>query len=87
MQQMIQKLIDEKLAIPEMDGEDKRCTPQEAIQRHVQKNMTLHFADTVGALSYELTRQFWDKNPEFTIAITGFGGNLIAMVKSRIICQ
>jgi len=81
MQQMIQKLINEKLAIPVMDGEDKRCTPQEAIQRYVQKNMTLHFAGVVGALAYELTRQFWEKNPAFTIAITGFGGNLIAMVK------
>lgn len=84
MDQHIRKLIEEKLYVPVEEGEDKRCTLKEAVARHVEKNMSIHLNAGVGALAYELTRQFWEKQPAFTIISPSLNLHLVALIKNRI---
>lgn len=84
MEEKIRRIIEEKLAIPEVDGVDKRCTPKEAIERHIEKNMTLSFTAGVGTLVYQLVRSFWDKAPEFTVISPSLNLHLTAIVRQRI---
>jgi len=84
MDPMIQQLIKQKMSVPVVEGEDKRCTLQEAIGRHVRKKMVLHLSAAVGALVYELVRAFWERKPEFTLISPSLNLHLVAMVKNRI---
>lgn len=84
MEQTVRNLIAEKMAIPVVEGEDKRCTIQEAIGRHIKKKMSLNMSAGVGALVYELIRAFWDKEPEFTIISPSLNLQLVALVRNRL---
>ena len=42
--------IDSKFQLPVVEGEDKVCSLDEAIRRHVEKGMSIHFAGRCGAL-------------------------------------
>lgn len=84
MEESIRRIIEAKLAIPEVDGEDKRCTPKEAIERHIEKHMTLNFTAGVGTLVYQLIRSFWDKAPEFTVISPSLNMHLTAIVRRRL---
>ncbi|MFZ1985001.1 MAG: CoA transferase [Desulfatitalea sp.] len=84
MDSAIRKLIEEKMSVPVVEGEDKRCTLKEAIARHVQPRMALHFTAGVGALVYELVRAFWERHPEFTIITPSLNLHLVALIKNRI---
>ena len=69
----------------------KVTTLKEAVRQYVKPGMTLHFSGTHSSTSasiYEVIRQFYDKDPGFTI-IGGMGGirlNLLhlGMVKKMI---
>jgi acyl CoA:acetate/3-ketoacid CoA transferase alpha subunit/acyl CoA:acetate/3-ketoacid CoA transferase beta subunit len=80
----IRKLIEEKMAMPLVEGEDKRCSLKEAIARHVEPEMNLHFTAGVGALVYELVRAFWERRPEFTVIAPSLNLHLVALIKNRI---
>jgi acyl CoA:acetate/3-ketoacid CoA transferase alpha subunit/acyl CoA:acetate/3-ketoacid CoA transferase beta subunit len=80
----IRRLIDEKLSVPVVEGEDKRCSVKEAIERHVERSMTLHLNASVGALVYELVRRFWDKQPEFTLVSPSVNLHIVALLRNRI---
>ncbi len=84
MEPSIRKLIEEKMALPVTEGEDKRCSLKEAIARHVKPGMALHFTAGVGALVYELVRAFWQRQPEFTIIAPSLNLHLVALIKNRI---
>ncbi len=84
MDASIRKLIEEKMAMPVVEGEDKRCTLKEAIARHIEPKMALHFTAGVGALVYELVRAFWERQPEFTIIAPSVNLHLVALLKNRI---
>ena len=84
MQEIIRRIIAEKLSIPVVEGEDKRCTPKEAIEKHIDKHMTLSFSAGVGTLVYQLIRSFWDKAPEFTVITPSLNLHLVAIVRRRI---
>ncbi|MCP4683399.1 MAG: glutaconate CoA-transferase [Desulfobacterales bacterium] len=63
--------------IPFNEGSSKVMPVKEAIAKHVQPGMTLHFSYALTscyALMYELTRQFAGKNPEFTLIALGLIG-------------
>ena len=80
----MRQLIAEKLALPVEEGEDKRCTLKQAIQRHVRAKMVLNMSAGVGALVYELIRAFWNKQPEFTVVTPSLNLHLVALVKNRL---
>jgi acyl CoA:acetate/3-ketoacid CoA transferase alpha subunit/acyl CoA:acetate/3-ketoacid CoA transferase beta subunit len=82
MEPEIRKIIKDKLTLPINEGKDKRCTIKEAIQLHVKEKMVLSLSG-VGALSYQLLRDFWNKQPEFTIIVPTIGLQLLAMLKNR----
>ncbi|WP_054029771.1 CoA-transferase [Desulfatitalea tepidiphila] len=84
MKDRIRTIIEEKMSIPVVEGEDKRCTPKEAVEKHIEKHMTLNFSAGVGALVYELVRSFWDKAPEFTVISPSLNLHLVAIVRQRI---
>jgi acyl CoA:acetate/3-ketoacid CoA transferase alpha subunit/acyl CoA:acetate/3-ketoacid CoA transferase beta subunit len=84
MDQHIRKLIEDRLSVPIQEGEDKRCTPKEAITGHVEKNMSIYLSAGVGALAYELVRCFWERRPEFTIITPSLNLHLVALIKNRI---
>ncbi len=84
MEKKIRRIIEEKLSIPVVEGEDKRCTPKEAIERHIDKHMTLSLTAGVGTLAYQLVRSFWDKAPEFTVITPSLNLHLVAIVRKRI---
>lgn len=80
----VRRLIEEKLFVPVVEGEDKRCTLKEAIARHIEKQMILYVNAGVGALAYELVRCFWNKQPEFTIVSPSLNLHLVALTRNRI---
>ncbi len=84
MEEKIRRIIEEKLSIPVVEGEDKRCTPKVAIERHIDKHMTLSLTAGVGTLAYQLVRSFWDKAPEFTVITPSLNLHLVAIVRKRI---
>lgn len=47
----------------------------DAIKNNVTPGMTLHISLQAGAATCELARQFWDKNPAFTLIMNMIGGH------------
>ena len=47
----------------------------EAIEKNVTPGMTLHISLQAGAATCELARQFWDKEPGFTLIMNMIGGH------------
>jgi acyl CoA:acetate/3-ketoacid CoA transferase alpha subunit/acyl CoA:acetate/3-ketoacid CoA transferase beta subunit len=67
---------------------------KEAVKRYVKPGMKLHLAAGIGGPSAaicEIIRQFWGKNPEFTIiqsTVTGHALNLVhARLVKKLICS
>ncbi len=87
MDAAILRLIKEKMHIPIEEGEDKRCTIGEAIQRHIQSKMVLSLSAGVGALVYELVRAYWDRRPEFTVIAPSMNLHLVALLRNRIVTK
>jgi acyl CoA:acetate/3-ketoacid CoA transferase alpha subunit len=48
---------------------------QQAIEKHVSPGMILHISLQAGAAACELARQFWNKNPKFTLIMNMTGGH------------
>ena len=63
----LKAFVDSKFRLPVIEGEDKVCPLDEAIRTHVKKGMSISFAGRGGALVNQLIREFWDKDPGFTI--------------------
>jgi acyl CoA:acetate/3-ketoacid CoA transferase alpha subunit/acyl CoA:acetate/3-ketoacid CoA transferase beta subunit len=82
--QGIQTFIDTKFRLPVVEGEDKVCSLEEAIRRRVKKGMSISFAGRGGALLNQLVREFWDKNPEFTIVNNGITATVLALIHGRL---
>jgi len=47
----------------------------DAIKNNVFPGMTLHISLQAGAATCELARQFWDRNPDFTLIMNMIGGH------------
>ncbi len=81
----LKAFIDTKFRIPIVEGEDKVCSLHEAVGRHVKKGMSIGFAGRGGALINQLVREFWGKNPEFTIINTGISATVLALIHGRLV--
>jgi len=80
----LRSLIESKFQVPVVEGEDKVCSVEEAIRRHVREGMAINVSAS-GALIYQLVREFWGKRPDFTLISQGLGSNLLALVQGRLI--
>jgi acyl CoA:acetate/3-ketoacid CoA transferase alpha subunit len=80
----LKAFLDSKFRLPVVEGEDKVCPLDEAIRRHVKKGMSIGFAGRGGALFNQLVREFWDKNPEFTIINNGITATVLSLIHGRL---
>lgn len=80
----LKAFIDSKFRLPVVEGEDKVCSLDEAIRRHVKKGMSINFAGRGGALFDQLVREFWDKSPEFIIINNGITANALSLIHGRL---
>ncbi len=80
----LKAFIDSKFRLPVVEGEDKVCSLDEAIRKHVKKGMSIGFAGRGGALFEQLVREFWGKNPEFTIINNGITATVLALIHGRL---
>ncbi len=72
----------------------KLLSLQEAVKRYVRPGMKLHLAGGIGgpsAVICEMIRQYWGKNPEFTLieaTVTGHALNLVhAGLAKKLVCS
>ncbi|WP_419662973.1 uncharacterized protein Dvar_34620 [Desulfosarcina variabilis str. Montpellier] len=84
MQDPLATFIKKTFVIPATDGEDKRCTPQEAIARHITPRMKL-YVPCGAALLNPLIRHFWGQQPDSTIITTGVTLQLHAMIHGGLV--
>ncbi|HXZ94629.1 MAG TPA: CoA-transferase [Dehalococcoidia bacterium] len=80
----LRAFLDSKFQLPVVEGEDKVCPLGEAIRTHVKKGMSISFAGRGGALINHLVKEFWDKNPEFTIINNGITATVLALIHGRL---
>ncbi len=80
----LKAFLDSKFRLPVVEGEDKVCPLDEAIREHVKKGMSIGFAGRGGALLNQLIREFWDKNPEFTIISNGITATVLSLIYGRL---
>jgi len=80
----LKAFLDSKFRVPVFEGEDKVCPLDEAIREHVKKGMSIGFAGRGGALFNQLVREFWDKNPEFTIINNGITATVLSLIHGRL---
>lgn len=83
MDPALAKYIKEKMRLPVVEGDDKRCSLKQAIERHVKEYMVLHLSHA-GALVYQLIRSFWDRQPAFTVVSSSLSLHTLAMLKRRL---
>jgi len=80
----LKAFLDSKFRLPVVEGEDKVCPLDEAIRKHVKKGMSIGFAGRGGALVNQLIREFWNKNPEFTIINNGITATVLSLIHGRL---
>src|SRR4030043_136184 len=80
----LKAFIESKFRLPVVEGEDKVCSLEEAIRKHVKKGMSISFAGRGGALINQLIREFWDKNPRFIIINNGITATVLALIHGRL---
>jgi acyl CoA:acetate/3-ketoacid CoA transferase alpha subunit/acyl CoA:acetate/3-ketoacid CoA transferase beta subunit len=54
---------------------NKVVSLQQAIENNIKPGMTLHISLQAGAATCELARQFWDRQPGFTLIMNMIGGH------------
>jgi len=80
----LEAFIDSKFRLPIVEGEDKVCSLDEAVRTHVKKGMSIGFAGRGGALINQLVREFWNKNPGFTLISTGISATVLSLIHGRL---
>ena len=77
MKGKVKEVFENRFKIREYEGTDKVCDLTEAIRKNIKPGMLLHTCQTgvrwCSAILYEIARQFWGKDPGFTI--TGISMN------------
>jgi len=80
----LKAFLDSRFRLPVLEGEDKICPLDEAISKHVEKGMSIGFAGRGGALLNQLIREFWDRDPEFTIISNGITATVLSLLHGRL---
>jgi acyl CoA:acetate/3-ketoacid CoA transferase alpha subunit/acyl CoA:acetate/3-ketoacid CoA transferase beta subunit len=74
--------------MPAPKEQGKLLDLHEAVKRYVQPGMKLHLAGGIGGPSAaicEIIRQYWGKNPEFTLIQATVTGHALNLVHSRLV--
>ncbi|MBI2156900.1 MAG: hypothetical protein HYU26_08355 [Candidatus Rokubacteria bacterium] len=82
------ELIRRRLDVPPVEGPDKTATLEAAVGRLVTAGQTIYVGAAHGrpaALVRELVRQWWGKRPDWTIALTGFGSPMTALLVGGLV--
>ena len=72
MAQFVQNIMKSRFALPYEEGRSKVIPLAEAIRQNVEEGMSIHILGLhyrSHAAIYELFRQFWNRQPDFTISI------------------
>ena len=80
----LEAFLGSKFRLPIDEGEDKVCPLDEAVRKHVRKGMSIGFAGRGGALFNQLVREFWGKDPQFTIINNGITATVLALIHGRL---
>ncbi|MBI2862444.1 MAG: hypothetical protein HYX89_06470 [Chloroflexi bacterium] len=85
----LKNLLDGKLRLDPDGGPDKRTSLSEAVQRLVKPGMLIHLAlintRWCTAAVFELARQFWGKDPGFTLACLSMSGPFMVPVYGKLV--
>jgi acyl CoA:acetate/3-ketoacid CoA transferase alpha subunit len=82
------ELIRRRLDVPLVEGPDKTATLEAAVRRATAPGQTIYVGAAHGrpsALVREVTRQWWGRQPRFTLALTGLGSPLTALVSGGLV--
>lgn len=84
----LKQFLQDKLSFPDSCGTKKVMELSEAVRRFVKPGMNIQFGNgmtTPTAIFFEIARQFWGKNPGFTLAgISGGSYNLALFVHGKL---
>ena len=81
-------VIARRLTVPLVEGPDKVLPLAEAIRRFIAPGQTIYLGSAHGrpnALVRELVRQWWGKQPGWTLALTGFGSPWTALALGGLV--
>lgn len=88
MDARLKSLLNDRLSIKECSETGKIMELPEAVNQFIKPGMSIQFGNgmtTPTAIFFEIARQFWGKNPEFTLAgITGGAYNLALFVHGKL---
>ncbi|MBI4589316.1 MAG: glutaconate CoA-transferase [Candidatus Rokubacteria bacterium] len=82
------EVIRRRLEIPLDEGTSKVTTLEEAVRRLVKPGATLHLGTAHARANVhvrEVVRQWWGKNPQFTVATVGLGSPWTALIHGRLV--
>ena len=88
MDQSYQDVIRRRLAIPLDEGRDKVASLEEAVRRFVRPGMLLYVGTAharANTLVREVVRQWWGKDPGFTIATLSLGSPWTALILGGLV--
>ena len=81
-------ILEGPLKVRPEEGPDKVMPLAEAVQRFVRPGMTLHALYSTSrphAILAELARQFWGRDPRFTLVTISVTGTMVALVHGRLL--
>ncbi|HEV8532813.1 MAG TPA: CoA-transferase [Methylomirabilota bacterium] len=81
-------VIRRRLDVPLEEGPDKTTTLAEAVRRHVRAGDTVYVGAAHGranVLVREVTRLWWGKRPDFTLAAIGVGSPWTALIHGGLV--
>ena len=84
----LKKLLDKKLVFPKTDSPGKVMDLADAVRKFIRPHMSIQFGNGMAvptAIFFEIARQFWGKNPKFTlIGISGTSFNFAVFAHGRL---
>jgi len=67
LSQDMSKAAEETFRLRENEGENKLTSLEEAVRKNIEPGMKLYVSAEAGAAVCEIIRQYWGKDPEFTL--------------------
>ena len=88
MAQFVQDIMESRFALPYEEGRSKVIPLAEAIQQNIEEGMSIHLLGLhyrSHAAIYELLRQFWNGQPDFTIVAGTLHGPIMTLFHAGIV--
>jgi len=81
----LENIFDKYFKLELMEGESKIMRLDEAVQKFIKPGMHLYSAYLPFALTYEIVRQFHDRNADFTVSCLGGVDNINIMIAAGMV--